>query len=89
MNQVFVQYSAVSDDPSKEFNRSDKRVLKGPVVVGRNPCLHPGDVKKLKAVDTPQLRHLVDCVVFPRKGPRPHPNEMAGRRLTDGKLSSR
>lgn len=47
-------------------------------MVTRNPCLHPGDVRRLVAVDTPALHHLVDCIVFPSVGPRPHPNEMSG-----------
>ena len=81
--QVFVQYSAVEtradrDDEDDEFNKNKKIVLRRPVVVTRNPCLHPGDVRQLEAVDVPGLCHLVDCVVFPRQGSRPHPNEMAG-----------
>lgn len=78
-----MQYSAVSTRAEREdeFNKNIKLVLKGPVVVTRNPCLHPGDVRQLEAVDAPQLRHLVDCIVFPRQGSRPHPNEMAGNEL--------
>ncbi|KAF8156601.1 RNA-directed RNA polymerase [Crassisporium funariophilum] len=34
------------------------------VVVVRNPCLHPGDCLKLRAVQHPKLAHLVDCIVF-------------------------
>ncbi|XP_068758709.1 uncharacterized protein [Montipora capricornis] len=85
--QVFVQYSAVStrSDREEQFNLNERIVLKGPVVVTRNPCLHPGDVRQLEAVNASELSHLVDCIVFPRHGLRPHPNEMAGGDL-DGDL---
>ena len=78
--QVFAQYSATSNDPDHEgeFSKSKKHILRGPVVITRNPCLHPGDVRQLTAVYVAQLVHLVDCVVFPNHGPRPHPSEMAG-----------
>lgn len=45
-------------------------VVTGWVVVAKNPCLHPGDLRKLRAVDVPGLRHMVDCLVFPQKGHR-------------------
>ena len=74
-----MQYSAVSTSSEEdEFNKDDKRILKGPVVVTRNPCLHPGDVRQLEAVEALELKHLVDCIVFPRQGLRSHPSEMAG-----------
>ncbi|XP_057550246.1 RNA-dependent RNA polymerase 1 [Amaranthus tricolor] len=60
-------------------------VVKGKIVVAKNPCLHPGDVRILKAVDVPSLHHMVDCVVFPQKGKRPHPNECSGSDL-DGDI---
>ncbi|XP_022776585.1 RNA-dependent RNA polymerase 1-like [Durio zibethinus] len=75
--QVFVQFSGC---------RSERRfIVKGEVVVAKNPCLHPGDVRVLRAVDVPDLYHMVDCVVFPQKGVRPHPNECSGSDL-DGDI---
>lgn len=51
------------------------------MVVTKCPCLHPGDVRKLRAVDVPELHHVRDCVVFPSKGRAPHPFEMSGSDL--------
>ncbi|MCO5610327.1 hypothetical protein L7F22_064563 [Adiantum nelumboides] len=41
-------------------------IVKGTVIVAKNPCVHPGDVRVLTAVDVTALHHLVDCVVFPQ-----------------------
>lgn len=72
--QVFVQFSnkrlrGLSDD-SFSHKLSESYVVTGKVVVAKNPCLHPGDVRVLQAVDVPDLYHMVDCVVFPQKGRR-------------------
>lgn len=48
------------------------------VLVARNPCLHPGDLQKLRAVAAPNLRHLTDCIVFATKGRRPAADMMSG-----------
>ncbi|KAH9925901.1 RNA-dependent RNA polymerase [Epithele typhae] len=48
------------------------------VLVVRNPCLHPGDCLKLRAVAHPKLAHLVDCIVFASKGRRAAPSMSAG-----------
>ena len=78
--QVFVQYSSKETDESGRLE-----VLNGEVVIAKNPCFHPGDLRKFTAVDKPELRHMVDCVVFPSKGQRPHPDEMSGSDL-DGDM---
>ncbi|XP_035212894.1 RNA-dependent RNA polymerase 1-like [Stegodyphus dumicola] len=74
--EVFVQYSTELDN-----TESETVILERTVVVTKNPCMHPGDVRKLQAVDVPALHHIKDCIVFPAKGKRPHPDEMAGSDL--------
>ncbi|XP_020188327.1 probable RNA-dependent RNA polymerase 2 [Aegilops tauschii subsp. strangulata] len=69
-------------------NRKDKTaVVVGKVAISKNPCLHPGDIRVLEAVYDHGLyaNNLVDCVVFPQRGERPHPNECSGGDL-DGDL---
>ncbi|KAF5442821.1 hypothetical protein F2P56_035439 [Juglans regia] len=91
--QVFLQVSRFSRQlcnlSSHMFttrsSNPNNYVIEGEVVVARNPSLHPGDVRVLKAVNVPALHHMVDCVVFPQKGKRPHPNESSGSNL-DGDM---
>lgn len=55
------------------------RALQGmEILVTRNPCLHPGDLQKFKAVARDELAHLVDCIVFPTRGKRPAADLMSG-----------
>ncbi|CAF0754772.1 unnamed protein product [Adineta steineri] len=89
--QVFVQYTELDteqlDDSTRRnggrgYRREEvKHVVVGKIVVTKNPCHHPGDLRTFEAVDVPQLRHLVDCIVFPQNGKRPHPNEISGSDL--------
>nr|GMD23404.1 probable RNA-dependent RNA polymerase 1 [Ipomoea batatas] len=88
--EVFVQYSGSGQrqlpvGPQLYEPENYNRIAQGKVVVAKNPCLHPGDVRVLRAVNVPALNHMVDCVVFPRKGERPHPNECSGSDL-DGDI---
>ena len=74
--QVFVQYSKHVDRP-----QGPQKVHTGTVVITKFPALAPGDIRKFDAIDVPELHHMVDCVVFPQRGKRPHPDEMAGSDL--------
>ncbi|XP_010043973.2 probable RNA-dependent RNA polymerase 1 isoform X1 [Eucalyptus grandis] len=92
--QVFVQPSRVrnlqiGNKTMLKSSRNDSTlgtfIFQGKLVVAKNPCLHPGDVRVLKAVDVPSLHHMVDCIVFPQKGERPHQDECSGSDL-DGDM---
>lgn len=54
----------------------------GSVLVTKSPCLHPGDFRKLEAVDVFELRDSMrDCIVFSTQGKRPNFHECAGSDL--------
>jgi len=80
VNKHFLRHSPIFPSASKRA-----MAIVGTVVIAKNPCLHPGDVRILEAVDVPELHQLVDCLVFPRKGDRPHANEASGSDL-DGDI---
>ncbi|KAK4728210.1 hypothetical protein R3W88_021198 [Solanum pinnatisectum] len=71
--QCFIQVSSpslencfVKDGPNFSDIKKNLQVIKGLVIIAKNPCLHPGDVRILEAVD---------------KGDRPHPDEASGSDL--------
>lgn len=47
-------------------------------MVCRAPAMHMGDVRRVKAVDQPRLRHLVNVIVFTVRGKRDLPNMLGG-----------
>ena len=75
--QVFVRYTTNCYEKLPQAF-AEKVVLVGKVLVTKNPAVVGGDVRVFEAVDVPALRYLSDVIVFPRVGPRPHPDEMAG-----------
>jgi RNA-dependent RNA polymerase len=60
--QVFVQLSNNPDGKPE--------AILGPMLLARNPSLHPGDVRVVCGVDIPELHHLKDVVVLPQTGDR-------------------
>lgn len=50
----------------------------GTCILARNPSLHPGDVRVVRAVDVEALHHLKDVVVLPQTGDRDLANMCSG-----------
>lgn len=71
MPEIFLQIS----DPE---NPGQFRVIEGLCLVARNPSLHPGDIRTVRAVNIPELRHLRNVVVFPSKGDRDLASMLSG-----------
>jgi RNA-dependent RNA polymerase len=69
--EIFVQVPSKSD--ANRYN-----VIEGICLVGRNPSLHPGDLRVVRAVNVPALHHLRDVVVFPQTGQRDIPSMCSG-----------
>ncbi|WWC90607.1 uncharacterized protein L201_005543 [Kwoniella dendrophila CBS 6074] len=57
---------------------SKAKVVMGEVLVCRAPALHPGDVRRARAVDNPKLRHLKNVIVFNVQGERDLPSMLGG-----------
>lgn len=66
--------------------RGEAKPIVGRILVAKNPCYSPGDVRVLDCIDVPCCHHLVDCIVFPTDGERPHPDEIAGADLDGDKF---
>ncbi|KAI0883835.1 RdRP-domain-containing protein [Annulohypoxylon maeteangense] len=73
--QIFLQVPKTGIKPGET---GDYTVITGICMLGRNPSLHPGDIRVVEAVDVPALRHLRDVVVFPAVGDRDIPSMCSG-----------
>ncbi|CAF0965632.1 unnamed protein product, partial [Didymodactylos carnosus] len=56
-------------------------IIQKPVIVTKNPCFHPGDIRLLDAIDVPKLHQLTNVIVFPMDGDRPLTLEISGSDL--------
>jgi RNA-dependent RNA polymerase len=70
--EIFCQWQ----DPEDRLETPE--VVRGHVMVCRAPAMHMGDVRRVKAVDQPRLRHLVNVIVFSVRGKRDLPNMLGG-----------
>ena len=87
-NEVFVRII-------KPFSKKEEQdlILEGEVYVTKNPCLHPGDIKLLKAVNNEvvykNLSHMINVIVFSsledENDKRPIQNQISGGDL-DGDI---
>ncbi|KAJ4362196.1 hypothetical protein N0V95_001544 [Ascochyta clinopodiicola] len=69
--EIFVQI----DDTSR---KGHYKVIKGTCILARNPSLHPGDVRVVRAIDKPALHHHKNVVVLPQDGDRDLANMCSG-----------
>ncbi|CAF4332776.1 unnamed protein product, partial [Rotaria sordida] len=85
-DQVFIQYT-ISDrnrnnNNNNNNNKNKTRILdQRKVVITKNPCHHPGDIRTFTAINHSKLKHLKDVVVFSQQGDRPAPHDISGSDL--------
>ncbi|KAK5132375.1 hypothetical protein LTR08_009146 [Meristemomyces frigidus] len=74
-DELHVNFSSPFDDEvsGQLWSLDGKAVL-----IARNPSMRKSDIRKWKVVNKPELRHLVDVVIFPAKGPRPGASMLSG-----------
>ena len=71
--QCFFQPTLFNEEQMESFLAARE------VMVVRNPCYYPGDIRVLKLMkNKPEYGDLSDCIVFPVRGQRPHADESSG-----------
>ncbi|KAF1966932.1 RdRP-domain-containing protein [Bimuria novae-zelandiae CBS 107.79] len=71
--EIFLQISDTQTEKQGHY-----RVIEGICIIARNPSLHAGDVRVVRAVDVPTLHHLKNVVVLPQTGDRDISNMCSG-----------
>ncbi|KAF2997398.1 hypothetical protein E8E13_005112 [Curvularia kusanoi] len=69
--EIFVQI----DDTSR---KGCHKIIEGVCLLARNPSLHPGDIRVVRAVNVPALHHHKNVVVLPQTGDRDLANMCSG-----------
>jgi RNA-dependent RNA polymerase len=83
-DQVYIQYTILNRDSLDNDNNNNNKtkVLNNcKVVITKNPCHHPGDIRTFTAINDPRLKHLKDVIVFSQQGARPAPHDISGSDL--------
>jgi RNA-dependent RNA polymerase len=89
-DQVYIQYTILNRDSFDNDNNNNNKtkVLNNcKVVITKNPCHHPGDIRTFTAIDHPRLEHLKDVIVFSQQGDRPAPHDISGSDLDGDEYS--
>lgn len=69
--EIFLQVP----DPDKP---NKYKVIQDECFIARNPSLHPGDIRRVRAVDVPALHHMKDALILPVTGYRDLANMCSG-----------
>ena len=82
--QVFLK---VNKDKLHSLNSDNCFIVEGNVVITRNPCLYPGDIQILEAmnINDERFHYYQNVLVFSKHGARPIPQIIGGGDL-DGDL---
>ncbi|KAF9735292.1 hypothetical protein PMIN06_000626 [Paraphaeosphaeria minitans] len=75
--EIFLQITDTVED-AKTGKKGHYKVIQGVCILARNPSLHAGDVRVVRAVDVPALHHLKDVVVLSQTGDRDIANMCSG-----------
>ncbi|KAF2030357.1 RdRP-domain-containing protein [Setomelanomma holmii] len=73
MPEIFLQVNDTASMKSGHY-----KIVEGICLLARNPSLHPGDLRIVRAVNVPALHHLKNVVVLPQTGDRDLANMCSG-----------